>query len=393
MHAESRLTLAMLLIAAMLSLAACSAGDDSDNGDSDTEQTADSDTTDGAESDGDGDEEEAPVIPVEVIAVNRGDVYAAYTGAASLEAFDEAVVVAKVGGEVRQILVEEGDFVKRGDVLARLDGDQLRLELEQSRANLAKLQQEHDRNIELHERGLVASNAYETTKFDLDALQAQHDLAELRYRYTTVRAPIDGVISSRDIKVGNTIAENAPTFRITALDPLVAYLFIPEREFGRIAATQPVQLTIDALPGVVFEGNVARISPTVDPESGTFKATIEVSDVASRLKPGMFGRFAVIYDQQSDALLLPQDAIIETQTGDMVYVVDEENVAHRVDITTGYVWREDIAILDGLSDADRVVVVGQAALRDGSRVRVIGDPDPDESGDGEPVGSVASAGN
>ncbi|MEL7024783.1 MAG: efflux RND transporter periplasmic adaptor subunit [Pseudomonadota bacterium] len=337
-------------------------------------------------------EEEAPVIPVEVIDVQRGDVFAAYTGAASLEAFDEATVVAKVGGEVRQILVEEGDRVKRGDVLARLDGDQLRLELEQSRANLAKLEQEYNRNLELHERGLVAASAFETTKFDLDALRAANKLAELQYRYTTIRAPIDGVVSQRDIKVGNTIEQNAPTFRITALDPLVANLFVPEREFGRIAADQQVRLSIDALPNESFDGVIARISPTVDAESGTFKATVEIEDDSGRLKPGMFGRFAVIYDRQVDALLLPQDALIETQSGKIVYIVDA-GVAKRVGVTTGYSWDNDVAVLDGLSDGARVVVVGQAALRDGSKVRVIGDPDPVDDGSGEPVGAVASIRN
>lgn len=367
------------------------AGDATD--DSATEQTAEADTDEQGETTKDGeDEEEVLPIPVEVIDVNRGDVFAAYTGAASLEAFDEALVVAKVGGEVRQILVEEGDAVDRGDILARLDGDQLRLELEQSRANLAKLEQEYDRNIELHERGLVAASAFETMKFDLDALRAANKLAELRYRYTTIRAPIDGVVSRRDIKVGNTIAESAATFTITALDPLIANLFIPEREFGRIGAGQSVRLSIDALPGNSYVGQVARISPTVDAESGTFKATIEIADTTQRLKPGMFGRFAVIYDQQLDALLLPQDALIETQSGKIVYVVDE-GVAKRTDVTTGYSWENDIAVLEGLNDGARVVIVGQAALRDGSKVRVIGDPDPDAATEGEPIGAVASIGN
>ncbi|MEL7310178.1 MAG: efflux RND transporter periplasmic adaptor subunit [Pseudomonadota bacterium] len=379
--------LSIVLLGLLAGCADQSTDDDAAAQTAETETAAEDSTTEN------GEDEDAPVIPVEVIDIERGDVFAAYTGAASLEAFDEATVVAKVGGEVRQILVEEGDRVKRGDVLARLDGDQLRLELEQSRANLAKLEQEYNRNLELHERGLVAASAFETTKFDLDALRAANKLAELQYRYTTIRAPIDGVVSQRDIKVGNTIAQNASTFRITALDPLVANLFVPEREFGRIAAEQQVKLSIDALPNETFDGVIARISPTVDAESGTFKATVEIEDDSGRLKPGMFGRFAVIYDRQVDALLLPQDALIETQSGKIVYIVDA-GVAKRVGVTTGYSWENDVAVLDGLSDGARVVVVGQAALRDGSKVRVIGDPEPAQESDaGEPVGAVASVRN
>ncbi|MEM7610194.1 MAG: efflux RND transporter periplasmic adaptor subunit [Pseudomonadota bacterium] len=373
MHLNFRLLLISLTLLLTLTLSACGGG----GGGNDDDTATDDDTTAEASSAQDAeDDEDTPVIPVEVINLTRGNVYAAYTGSASLEAFEEAVVVAKVGGEVREILVEEGDRVESGDVLARLDGDRLRLELQQAEANLAKLQQEYQRQVELNERGLVAASAFETTKYELDALRAANRMAELEYRYTTIRAPISGVISQRDIKVGNTIDRNAATFTLTALDPLVAYLFIPEREFGRIAAGQAVKLTIDALPGTQFDGTIARISPTVDAESGTFKATVKVDDDQQRVKPGMFGRFAIIYDEQRDALLLPRDAVIEAESGDSVYVI-KDGVASKVPVDTGYVWDQQVAILDGLQDDDRVVIVGQAALQDGTKVRVIGDPEPE----------------
>lgn len=365
----------VLIAAALLTLllAGCSGGDNDNStaGNADTEN---------------GEEKPAPVIPVEVVDVARGDVFAAYSGSASLEALEEATVVAKVGGEVREIRVEEGDMVERNDVLARLDGDRLRLALEQSRANLAKLQREYDRSVELNKKGIVAASAFETQKYELDALKAAFKMAELEYRYTTIRAPISGVISRRDIKVGNTIEPNAPTFGLTALDPLVAYLFIPEREFGRIAADQPVRMRIDALPGEEFVGNIARISPVVDAESGTFKATVEVTETSGRLKPGMFGRFSIIFDQQRDAMLLPRDALIETSSGSSVFAV-RDGVAKRLSVETGYTWNEQVAILSGVEDADRVVVVGQPALKDGTKVRIVGE----EPGEAEAEADMATA--
>lgn len=365
----------VLIAAALLTLllAGCSGGDN------------DNSTADNADTEN-GEDKPAPVIPVEVIDVTRGDVFAAYSGSASLEALEEATVVAKVGGEVREIRVEEGDMVERNDVLARLDGDRLRLALEQSRANLAKLQREYDRSVELNKKGIVAASAFETQKYELDALKAAFKMAELEYRYTTIRAPISGVISRRDIKVGNTIEPNAPTFGLTALDPLVAYLFIPEREFGRIAADQPVRMRIDALPGEEFVGNIARISPVVDAESGTFKATVEVTETSGRLKPGMFGRFSIIFDQQRDAMLLPRDALIETSSGSSVFAV-RDGVAKRLSVETGYTWNEQVAILSGVEDADRVVVVGQPALKDGTKVRIVGE----EPGEAEAEADMATA--
>lgn len=367
----SNYRLSAILLAALFSLfAACGSGG---------EQSADNESDDTTE-----DDKEEVIIPVEVVNITRGDVFAAYTGTATLQAFDEAQVVAKVGGEVREITVEEGQFVARNAVLARLDGDRLRLQLEQSKANLAKLEQEYQRSIELNKRGLVAASAFETTKYELDALKSAYNMAELEYRYTNIRAPIAGVVSRRDIKLGNTIDINTPTFTITALDPLIAELFVPEREYGLIKEDQSVRLTIDALPDRVFTGVVARISPTVDAESGTFKATVEIKDESSSLKPGMFGRFAIIYDQQTDELLLPRDALMESDRQNSVFVV-EDGVAKRIDVSTGYFWQNSVSILDGLSDDARVVIVGQAALKDGSKVRVIGDPvaEEDEPNDEE----------
>src|SRR6187200_1273935 len=126
------------------------------------------------EKDGD---EEASLVPVETQSLRRAAMVAVYSGTAPIEAHEEAEVVAKVGGEVRQIYVEEGDAVKTGQLLARLDGDRLRLEVQQSEANLRKLERDYKRQQELAEKGLVAKGTAENAKFDLDALQASYDRA------------------------------------------------------------------------------------------------------------------------------------------------------------------------------------------------------------------------
>lgn len=319
---------------------------------------------------GEGEESEKAAIPVEVASVARDDIYAVYSGTAALEAFAEAEVVAKVGGEIREILAEEGEKVQRGQVLARLDGDRLRLELEQARANLEKARQEYQRNTELHEKGLLAAGAFENLKFELDALRAAFELARLEYSYTEIRAPIDGVVSERHVKVGNTIAVNTPMFRVTNLDPIVSYLHVPEKEFGKIERGQPVFINIDALPGERFRGIVERISPVVDSETGTFKVTVEVDEEDTALKPGMFGRLDIVYDSRPARLLVPRPAVVETESGPAVYVVSD-GVVERRDVQTGISWQNRLEIVSGVEESEQVVVVGQSGLRDGARVKVV----------------------
>ncbi|WP_405239596.1 efflux RND transporter periplasmic adaptor subunit [Lentisalinibacter orientalis] len=317
-------------------------------------------------------ETEKAAIPVEVAAVARDDIFAVYSGTAALEAFAEAEVVAKVGGEIREVLAEEGETVQRGQVLARLDGDRLRLELEQARANLARAEQEYQRNTELHEKGLLAAGAFENLKFELDALRAAWRLARLEYSYTEIRAPIDGVVSERHVKVGNTISANTPMFRVTDLEPIVSYLHVPEKEFGKIEQGQPVFITIDALPGERFRGAVERISPVVDAGTGTFKVTVEVDEEDTALKPGMFGRLDIVYDSRPARLLVPRPAVVETESGPAVYVV-RDGVVERRPVQTGIAWQNHMEIVSGVEESEQVVVVGQSGLRDGARVKVVAD--------------------
>ena len=318
-------------------------------------------------------EEETPPVSVETTTPVRGDVDATYTGTAPIEAYAEANVIAKVEGEVRQILVEEGDTVAKNQILARLDGDRLRLELTESRARLRKMQRDFERNQELTESGLISEGDFEKIKFDLEALQASYNLASLELDYTQIRAPIDGVVSERFIKIGNTIKTGDPIFRVTGLDPLVAYLHVPEREYRQIAAGQSVGIQIDALAGDPIMANVTRISPIVDPATGTFKITIEISNEQRRIKPGMFGRMAITYDRHENALQIPRSAIIESATSTSV-LVEEDGIAIRKAVQTGYSFNGMIEITDGLADGDNVITVGHVGLKRDSKVNVINRP-------------------
>ena len=322
------------------------------------------------------DEEKVSAVPVEIQPLKRAEMIAVYSGTAPIEAHEEAVVVAKVGGEVRQIHVEEGDSVKEGQLLARLDGDRLRLELAQTEANLRKLERDYKRTLDLSDRGLVSKSTAENLKYDLDALRANHDKAKLELSYTDIRAPIAGVVSARNIKVGNTIRPNDPTFTVTDLDPLLAYVHVPEKEFRKIAPGQAAEVVVDALGGDRFIGNIERISPTFDPQTGTFRARVEVADQSRRLKPGMFARVNIVYERRQAALQLPRAAILDADGQQSVYVVADGKAQQRV-IRTGLTNAGWIEVLDGLQGDERVVTVGQAGLKSGTPVKIVEDkPQP-----------------
>ena len=316
------------------------------------------------------DEDETPPVPVETSKPVRGDVFAVYSGTAPIEAFAEADVIAKVEGVVEQILFEEGDDVAEGEVLARLDGDRLRLELNESRARLDKMRRDFERNKELREKGLLSEGDFEKLRFDLEALEASYNLASLELDYTQIRAPIDGVVSERYVKIGTTIRVGDRAFKVTSFEPLVAYMHVPEREYRQIRAGQPVAIDIDALAGERIFAEVTRISPVVDPQTGTFKITIEIRDEERRIKPGMFGRMSIVYDVHENVLQIPRSAVIEDRGDETIFIVENGEAVRRV-VQTGYGSEGMVEITDGLGDEDEVVTVGHVGLKPGAKVKVI----------------------
>lgn len=306
-------------------------------------------------------------LPVEVSSPTKADIFATYHTTTTITSDAEAAVVARVDGEVVEILVEEGDQVYQGQVLARLDGDRLRLKALQAKANLDKADKEYERFVRLHGKGLVSASAYEGLQFDMYALEAAYKLRRLEYEYTNIRAPISGVVSAREIKVGQHLSVNDETFKITDTSSLVAYLQIPQSELVKFSAGHQAKVSVDAMPGTSFVATIARISPTIDARNGTFRVTVYIDNEDGLLAPGMFGRFDVEYEQHIDALIIPAAALVKEDNETVVYVV-QDGAAVRRAIETGIRSGDNIEVLSGLDEHEQIVVTGQGSLRDGSRV-------------------------
>ncbi len=314
-------------------------------------------------------ESPAPVA-VETGPVALRPIEASYNATATLEAPNEAQVVAKTSGVLLQLLVEEGDTVKAGQVLAKLDSERQRLDVQRAEAMLKKLEAERNRSRELFERKLVAADVYEKIRFDVDTQRAVWESARLELSYTSVVAPISGVVSSRSVKIGNLIQLNSPLFRIVDAQTLEAVLNVPEREMTTMRAGAPVTLLADALRGASFKGEVARVAPVVDAGSGTFRVVTRF-DAQGVLKPGMFARVAVHFDVRRDVLTIPRSALLDDEGEPAVYAVRGKS-AVRVPIRTGFVSGELVEVVSGIDAGEQVVIAGKIALRDGAEVEVIG---------------------
>ena len=266
----ARIWLVAMLIAAAFALAAC----DQANGDSAGK--------DGKEA------RLVPAVPVEVAATRRAEMAAIYTGTAPIESERKAGVVAKVQGEIRQIMVDEGQHVREGQLLARLDGDQMRLQVALAEATMRKLERDYARNTELQAKGLISAVSIDNLKYELEAAKASWELARLQLSYTEIRSPIGGTITIRAerVKIGNTVmpaggviaTSDSALFVVEDLDSLILKIAVPERELAKLSVGQVAELGFDAVPGRVFAGKIDLISPYVNPATATFGVRVRVTE-------------------------------------------------------------------------------------------------------------------
>ena len=315
-------------------------------------------------------EPEVEAIPVEVVKAANRPIAASYTGTAALEPLAESQVVAKTSGVALAVLVQEGQQVKAGQPLVRLDPDRARLAVAQAEAQLRKLENNYRRAQQLVAQQLISAGEVDQMRYDLENARAQHEMAKLELSYTTVVAPISGVVASRDIKPGNFVQINSPIFRIVDSQRLEATLNVPEREIAKLRPGQQVRLVADALPGREFTGSVDRVAPVVDTGTGTFRVVATFAG-DGELQPGMFTRLGINYDQRADALVVPRTALLEDGGEPAVYVV-REGKAVRSALKLGYDEAGWVEVREGLQAGDAVVVAGKAALREGSAVQVLG---------------------
>ena len=324
--------------------------------------------------------DEVTAVPVEVATTQRADMAAVYAGTAPVESERKAFVMPKVQGEIRQVVADEGQRVKAGQLLARLDGDKLRLEVALSEATMRKLERDYNRNLELTQKGLVSATALDNLKYELAAAKATWELARLQLSYTEIRAPIAGTVTQRldVVKVGNTVTPvggviesgDSALFVVEDLDTLMLRVNVPERELAKLSVGQPAELSFDAVPDRTFRGEIALISPYVSADTATFAVRIRVTESGGLLRPGMFARVAIVYERKPDALQIPRTALLDSDGPPTVFVVKDGKAAERA-VKLGLSNGAWIEVTEGLKDGEQVVVVGQGAVKPGASVRVV----------------------
>lgn len=340
---------------------------------------------DGASEEGEAvDEKDLP--PVEVATLDRGPIEAVLRFSSNLEAEAEVQVFSQAARRIVELKVEEGDRVTADQPLVRLQDDEQRNEVARIESQLAKARREYERQQSLFARELISEQTMNEATYEVEQLEIGLEDARRMLSYTEVRAPIAGTITNRYVNLGDTITVNQHLFDIVDFDSIVARVYVPEKELGRLRLGQKARLFSDSLGSEPRRGEVLRIAPIVDPRSGTVKVTLAIPRNQGLL-PGMYIEAELVTDVREEALLVPKRAVVYEDNRAFLYRYLEGSTVERLEVRPLLADRENIEPSgDRLSPGDRVVVAGQAGLKDGARVRLAAGVNPsaqagDEGGD------------
>lgn len=309
-------------------------------------------------------------MPVEVAAIEPGSVSAYISSTANLVAEFEVKVLAEVEGRVLTLHVEEGDLVRKGQVLATLVPDDEKISVKKAQLKESNARLAHRRAQDLVEKELISQEEYDKLEIEYSITQQELAEAEWALSKTSIRAPFKGRLTQRMTQMGQHVQVGDELFQVTDFDSLITRIYLPERDVLGLTEGREVRIRLNAAQDVAFAGYIRQISPIVDTATGTIKITVEALEPAAGVRPGSFVTVDIVRETRSDALLIPREAVLRELQKAHVFVASSD-VAEKRTVTLGLEEGDYIEALTGVEAGENVIVAGQGGLKDGSPVKVL----------------------
>ncbi|OFW17016.1 MAG: hypothetical protein A3F70_05525 [Acidobacteria bacterium RIFCSPLOWO2_12_FULL_67_14] len=341
-------------------------------------------------------------MTVEVATAARGSVAQQLVVVGNLIGDATVSVVPRAAGRLQDITVRLGDPVRRGQRIAKIEDYELqeqvkqqdaalevsRATIRQREADLQLAETNAERSRNLFARQLLPKQALDDTEARYQAAVAQLDLAraqntqslarleELRINLanTIIVSPVNGFVAQRTADPGAFVGQNAPIVEVVDISRVRLVANIVEKDLKQIQTGDETAVGVDAYPGEIFSGRIARVAPVLDPATRTASIEIEIPNPGFRLKPGMYARVTITTDARKDALVVPSNAVVDVGGRRGIFLAAQNDIVSFRPVTVGIEERALIEVLSGVAEGDRVVTTGAGALRDGDRVIVAGAP-------------------
>jgi membrane fusion protein (multidrug efflux system) len=287
---------------------------------------------------------------------------------ATLKAKNEASVNSNISSMVTTVNVSVGDQVSKGEVLAVLDSAVAAKTYEKARLGLTNIEKTYQRAKSLFDEGAISQMEYDGAKVNYDTVLEDYNLAKLSLDYTRITAPMAGVISAKNLEVGQMAAPGQEAFRIVDLSTLIAESGVSEKDITKLQYGQNVNVKLES--GEQYAGKIDTISPVTNPMTSTYPISVSIDNPDGKLKSGMFADIEIIFGVNKSSIAVKNTSLINE---DEVYsiFVNNKGKAEKRKVQIGIQDEEFTEILNGITLSDEVVTAGQDALKDGDKVKVI----------------------
>ena len=287
---------------------------------------------------------------------------------ATLKAKDEASVNSNIASMVTAVNVRVGDKVSKGETLAVLDSEVAARTYEKARLGLQNVEKTYLRAKSLYEEGAISQMDFESAKVNYDTVLEDYNLAKLNLDYTRITAPMSGVISAKNIEVGQMAVPGQEAFRIVNLSKLIAESGVSERDITKLQYGQSVNINLQS--GEQYTGKIDSISPVTNQMTSTYPISVLINNTDGKLKAGMFADIEIIFGVNKNSIAI-KNTSITNEDGIFYAFVNLNGKVEKRKIQIGIQDEEYTEILDGIKSSDEVISAGQDSLKNGDKVKVI----------------------
>lgn len=288
----------------------------------------------------------------------------------SIEAWTTLSLLSKLNGTVVEVVAREGQVVKKGDVLARIDDDDYRIAVQRAQAAYDLARSEFERDRAIYAKGIIPTAEYDANRTRMETAKADLDNAELQLSRCIITAPMNGVVRKIDAKVGLQLAVGDPLAEILEIDRLKAVVGIPESEVAAVRGLTAIDISLQALRDRTVAGTVHFLSSSPETVARLFRLELAVDNPNGEILPGMFFRADVVKKTVPDAIAVPFYSVISRNDEQYVYVERDGVVAKRP-VEIGIMEQWMVEVTSGLRPGDRLVVEGHRDVEDGQKVKIV----------------------
>jgi len=295
----------------------------------------------------------------------------------TIEPWTQLELKAKVSGAIEDVLVKEGDTIRVGQVIARIEEDDYRIAVEAAHAAYALARSDYARSQSMHKSKVVAKANLEAASAHLQATKAELDRAKLQLSRCTITAPMNGVIKHLDAKIGFYLSVGDPLAELLDIDRVKAVVGIPESDVDAVKKITSVELELPALGGKKIVGKSHFLAPSPESTAHLFRFEIALNNANHAILPGMFFRSRIVKRQIEHAIAVPLYAIISRDNEQYVFVVDGDK-ARKQPVSLGVIEQWQVQVTRGLSSGEQILVEGHREVEDGQKIkliRVVTDPE------------------